>query len=156
MIAIDDLLRGIFVHHPKRAHKPGDLDLTLGQLDCMRLIDHMGSPSMSELSTALDLQPSTVTGLIDALVERGLVTRQEDPTDRRIVRVRLTNVGRQRKAKHRQAMRRYMMELLGDIADEDLRRIYDALCVLHSAAVRRAERMANEASGPERDQHECE
>jgi DNA-binding MarR family transcriptional regulator len=71
-VAIDGALRrvGMALRRGHR-HSPVELDLTLGQLHCLGAISCLGKPSMSDLSSALDLRPSTVTGLVDALIERG-------------------------------------------------------------------------------------
>jgi len=146
MAAIDDLMREVFGRYLRPRHKPHDPELTLGQLHCLRTIGRMGSPSMSELSGELLLQPSTVTGLVDALVERGLVERREDPQDRRVVRVALSTQGRQQKEHHRRAMRDRLMALLGDLEDGELAQIHDALSLLHAAALRRAEQQGAEGT----------
>ena len=49
---------------------------------------------MSELSRRLIVSNGAITGLVDKLVEAGLVTRREDPKDRRSMIVRLTRKGR--------------------------------------------------------------
>jgi DNA-binding MarR family transcriptional regulator len=55
---------------------------------------HRGGPmSQRELAQALDVTPRNVTGLVDALVEDGLVTRNPHPTDRRATHVALTRSG---------------------------------------------------------------
>jgi DNA-binding MarR family transcriptional regulator len=52
-------------------------------------------PSMSELGIALNLPFSSTTRVVDWLVRANLLERTGDPDDRRIVRVRLTENGRQ-------------------------------------------------------------
>ena len=139
MQGIDDLLRGIVHRYLKHGHgPPTHLDITIGQVHCLHTIDHLGTPSMSELADALRLQPGTVTGLADGLVEHGLVERRDDPEDRRVVRVALTAKGKRGRDRRRKAMRRRLMALLGDIGDDDLRQVHQALAVLHAAAVSRA------------------
>ncbi len=49
---------------------------------------------MSELSTRLVIAPSTTTGIVDRLVAKGWVKRCADPQDRRVVKLRLTDEGR--------------------------------------------------------------
>ncbi len=137
MAGIDDLVRGIFGPHLRRRQRPADLELTIGQLECLRLIGCLGEPSMSELAAELQLRPSTVTGLIDSLVRRGKVERVEDAKDRRVVRVHLSEQGRQEREAHREHRRRQLMALLGDLPDEDLSKLHEALGVLHAAAERR-------------------
>lgn len=136
MAAIDDLVREIFGPRLRRHRRLMDLDLTLGQLECLRLIGDLGTPSMSELAAELDLRPSTVTGLVDSLVQRGKVERVEDATDRRIVRVQLTAEGLRERETHREHRRQQLMELLGEVSEEDLRRVYEALRVLQDALLR--------------------
>lgn len=51
-------------------------------------------PTMQELARFLELDKSSVTGLVDRTERRGLVTRVPSATDRRAVLVRLTDQGR--------------------------------------------------------------
>jgi MarR family transcriptional repressor of emrRAB len=48
---------------------------------------------MSELRNAFGQRKSTLTSVADRLVERGLITRYDDPQDRRVLLVRLTRAG---------------------------------------------------------------
>jgi DNA-binding MarR family transcriptional regulator len=56
---------------------------------------------MRELAEWLSCEPSNVTGIVDGLERRGLVTRQPDPADRRIKHVVLTEDGERRRAELR-------------------------------------------------------
>ncbi len=49
--------------------------------------------TMGEISKSLEVSLSATTRLIDVLVENGLAERVDDPSDRRVVRVTLTNEG---------------------------------------------------------------
>lgn len=51
-------------------------------------------PSMGELARLLELDKSSVTGLVDRAQRRGLVERIPSKSDQRAVRVRLTRKGR--------------------------------------------------------------
>lgn len=51
-------------------------------------------PTMNELARVLDLDKSSVTGLVDRAERRGLVARVPSPDDRRSVHVTLTAEGR--------------------------------------------------------------
>jgi DNA-binding MarR family transcriptional regulator len=48
---------------------------------------------MGALSERLAMPPSSISGLVDTLVDRRIVTRSNDPTDRRIVRVSISETG---------------------------------------------------------------
>ena len=52
------------------------------------------TPPMSELSKLLELDKSSVSGLVDRAEQRGLVARVPSPQDGRSVRVTLTDEGR--------------------------------------------------------------
>ncbi|WP_327315849.1 MarR family winged helix-turn-helix transcriptional regulator [Streptomyces sp. NBC_01235] len=61
-----------------------------GQLLCVLMPQPYG---MSELGEMLGLAKSSLTGLVDRTVQRGLVRREPDPRDGRAVRVGLTEEG---------------------------------------------------------------
>ncbi|KOV97556.1 MarR family transcriptional regulator [Streptomyces sp. NRRL B-1140] len=61
-----------------------------GKLLCVLLERPYG---MSELGETLGLAKSSLTGLVDRTVRRGLVRREADPRDGRAVRVGLTDEG---------------------------------------------------------------
>ena len=50
--------------------------------------------SVKELAEILSVSPGAVTQFIDALVEKGLVSREEDRDDRRLLRIKLTKFAR--------------------------------------------------------------
>jgi MarR family transcriptional regulator, lower aerobic nicotinate degradation pathway regulator len=52
------------------------------------------TPSMNQLARLLELDKSSVTGLVDRAERRGLVRRIPSTTDRRAVQVGLTDAGR--------------------------------------------------------------
>lgn len=53
------------------------------------------SSSLKEIAAAVQLDSPVVTGLIDRLVKEDLVVREEDPEDRRSVKISLTPRGRE-------------------------------------------------------------
>lgn len=64
-------------------------DLSSGEMSVMmRLGQQPAGMSVKELATSLGITSGGVTQLIDKLVEKSLVERTEDPTDRRSVQIR--------------------------------------------------------------------
>jgi len=60
------------------------------------IMAHLESPpTMSELSTRLDVPFSTATRMVDWLVQGNFVERLPDSEDRRIIRVRMTPTGQE-------------------------------------------------------------
>ena len=58
-----------------------------------------GPAPMNQLAAALKCEPSNITGLVDRLAARGLVTREPSPTDRRVKLVSATRAGAQLSAR---------------------------------------------------------
>jgi DNA-binding MarR family transcriptional regulator len=71
-----------------------NMDLTIPQLKiAMLLYSRPHGMRMSELASMLQKNISTATGVVDKLVEHGLVKREDDPDDRRAVIVTITEEG---------------------------------------------------------------
>jgi MarR family transcriptional regulator, organic hydroperoxide resistance regulator len=87
------LFRSLFRQHRRRfLIAAAELDLHPAQAGALLQLD---SPlPMTELAALLGCDNSNVTGLIDRLEARGLVTRQPSSQDRRVKHVVLTAAGR--------------------------------------------------------------
>jgi MarR family transcriptional regulator, organic hydroperoxide resistance regulator len=70
-----------------------ELNLTLAQLKSLFFIAAREKTNFKKLAEALGVTPPNVTGIIDRLVEQGLVTRTENPEDRRIMLLQSTDKG---------------------------------------------------------------
>jgi len=94
---VDRVLQGIsniFREVLPLAHKELlEMDLTAPQLKVVLLLYLYGSKRMSELAGSLGVTLATATGIMDRLVERGLVSRENLKDDRRVVMCRLTDQG---------------------------------------------------------------
>jgi len=69
------------------------LDLTLTQVKALTALSS-DEVTVKELAERLGLSLPGASRAVDALVERGLVARREDTTDRRMKRLRCTDAGR--------------------------------------------------------------
>jgi DNA-binding MarR family transcriptional regulator len=70
------------------------VNLTMPQLKALMCVaSNNGAPS-GHIARRLGVGLSTVTGIVDRLAEHDLVTRHEDPDDRRVTLVRPTARGR--------------------------------------------------------------
>jgi len=70
-----------------------ELDMTMPQLKILFLLFMNGPMRMGALALDLNVTLATATGLIDRLVERGMVAREGQPDDRRVVICRLSDEG---------------------------------------------------------------
>ena len=70
-------------------------DTTIARFDLLSQLDRAPRGlTMGELSSRLMVTNGNVTGLTDALVEEGLVSRLTEPADRRSLRIKLTAAGK--------------------------------------------------------------
>lgn len=67
--------------------------LTMQQLKALLVLTFQESASGRDLSRALGVGLATVTGIVDRLAAQGLVERRDDPHDRRVRRVFITEDG---------------------------------------------------------------
>lgn len=72
-----------------------DSNLTLPQLKILLVLSLRGDASGQELSRVMGVGLATMTGIVDRLAAQNLVARRQDPRDRRVRRVELTESGRQ-------------------------------------------------------------
>jgi DNA-binding MarR family transcriptional regulator len=73
--------------------RAGAGDVTLPQYRALVLLAGRGPQNVAALAEALAVNPSTVTRLCDRLEAKGLVARQQSPSDRREVVLRLSRRG---------------------------------------------------------------
>jgi MarR family transcriptional regulator, organic hydroperoxide resistance regulator len=67
--------------------------ITATQLNVLKLLQHVGDLSLSQLSRQMAAKNSTITGIIDRMVAAELVTREQSASDRRVWNIRLTERG---------------------------------------------------------------
>jgi DNA-binding MarR family transcriptional regulator len=87
----DDVLQAFAEFRPRldTLHMPDflGLDITMAQAKIVLLLVASKEVRMSELVRRLGTSLSTVSGHVERLVEQGLITRRDDPADRRQVLV---------------------------------------------------------------------
>lgn len=96
------------------------VELTMQQLKALVLLDTIGSATSGHLARGLGVGLSTMTRIVDRLAERAVVTRGEDPDDRRATRVRTTPAGHDLVARLRQLRHDHMARLLERLTEEQL------------------------------------
>ena len=71
-----------------------DYRLTPAQFFAMARLHEMGAVSQNRLGRLVSMDPATIQGVVRRLIDRGLLLREPDPTDRRRIMPRLTPAGR--------------------------------------------------------------
>ena len=72
-----------------------EFELSFSQMKALHHLHEKTDVSVKELGTSLGLSLAAMSRAADEVVQRGLVDRTEDPSDRRIKRLRLTDAGRE-------------------------------------------------------------
>jgi DNA-binding MarR family transcriptional regulator len=82
-------------HHTMQALSASlaDLKLSAAEINALANLGEGGTLNVRRLSEQTGTRASTLTGLLDRLENRGYVTRELDPTDRRSFRLPLTEAG---------------------------------------------------------------
>src|SRR3954466_12264857 len=88
---LNDVARLLRTYADQRARRLG---ITRAQWAVMARLEHAEGLKQSELAEILDLQPITLTRLVDRLCANGMIERRADPNDRRAKRLHLTPLAR--------------------------------------------------------------
>ena len=95
--------------------------LSAPRLSALSVVAFGGPLSLAELAAAEQVRPPTMSRLVDALVEAGLVTREPAPGDRRSVRIAATAEGRRLMEAGRERRVKALVRRLGLLADSERR-----------------------------------
>ena len=109
------------------------IDITTSQLKVVLLIFISGHIRMSDIASELGVSLATATGVVDRLVERGMLIREGDAEDRRVVLCRLSDEGEKLISGVWQLSRDQLGEMMRTMTPPQLRLITEALQLLLQA-----------------------
>lgn len=140
------LLEELVAHSPAAAMRgmrrfPGG-PLSLVHLHVLMILDTEGPLPMRALAERVDVSQASTTGIVDRMEQRGLVARQRDDEDRRVIRVALTDEGRAMVGGMAAERRERLMEMLDDMTDEELSGFLLGARAMRRARERLHERLA--------------
>ena len=92
-----------------------DLNLSAAEINVLANLGDGGTLNVRQLTERTGSRASTLTGLLDRLENRGYLTRELDPADRRSFRLPLTEAG--------QAVARRALTAIADLEREALGRL---------------------------------
>ncbi|MDD5127352.1 MAG: MarR family transcriptional regulator [Dehalococcoidales bacterium] len=110
-----------------------DLGLTVPQFKSLSIIASEGCINLKNLAVALGVTPSNVTGIVERLVEHGLVNREVSPDDRRVLLVRVTPEGDALIGKLRETRVSHMAQILAGVSVQELDHLRKAFRILLEA-----------------------
>ncbi|MCW7941527.1 MarR family transcriptional regulator [Streptomyces hygroscopicus] len=120
------------VHRIQKRHlERRELGITPAQSRLLRTLAHFGSPPrMADLAERLEVVPRAVTTLVDGLETSGRVRRVPDPTNRRVIRIEITDQGRETLRELRGARRSAAEEILAPLTEVQREALGDLLNTL--------------------------
>jgi len=99
--------------------RPGEL--TFAQIRALAALGREREMTAGQLARSADLNPATVTAMLDHLEAAGIVARHRSTTDRRVCNVSLTGDGWELLEQKLAAWQRRWEDKLADVSDADLR-----------------------------------
>ncbi len=118
----------------RRLRQRADAGTTPSQLVALASIERAGRITVGDLSQVEGVQPPTMTKIVAALVEAGLVVREPDPTDRRVAWLRITPAGARLLRRSRSRKDQYLARRLRELGPEELTTLERAAAILDGLA----------------------
>jgi DNA-binding MarR family transcriptional regulator len=108
-----------------------ELDLSFTQIKALCALEaDPGERSVKALAEDLGVSLAAMSRAVDGLFERGLVGREEDPSDRRMKRVRLTDDGHRVPRLLNESRLSALSELIGSLGEEEAAALRGALALI--------------------------
>ncbi len=109
------------------------LNLTVPQIKTLFFVSNQRGTSPTKLAAALGVTPPNVTGIVDRLVEQGLLVREDSPEDRRALVLHTTEKGESVLSGLRERRTGAMREILEYLDAGDLSQLARGLAKLAGA-----------------------
>jgi DNA-binding MarR family transcriptional regulator len=107
-------------------HIPGSV-LSPMSIMVLKFISEANKPTMKEIADHFGITPPSVTVMIDSLVDSRYLLRDLDKKDRRLIRLSISDKGRQTLKKCLQLARKEMAAILGQMEEEEIDNLYSSL-----------------------------
>jgi MarR family transcriptional regulator, organic hydroperoxide resistance regulator len=118
--SIEALIRNVSVIIRKRGREIlSNFGITPPQLNALVILKEQGEITMGELCDHMYLACSTATDLIDRMERNGLIARERDQNDRRVIRLKVLAPGRQIIDEVMKARKRYLGGVLQQVPEDE-------------------------------------
>ena len=108
-------------------HLAHEFELSFSQMKALHHLHGEDHVSVKALGESLGLSLAAMSRAAEELVQRGLVDRTEDPVDRRIKRLRLTDKGRELVLKMRELRMAGFEQFVATLSDKERAQLAKAL-----------------------------
>ncbi|TCL73237.1 DNA-binding MarR family transcriptional regulator [Hydrogenispora ethanolica] len=116
-------------------------ELTEVQLSCLRFAHLHPEPSVGEIAEGLGISNAASAKLIDRLVKKFLLTREEDPVDRRVLKIKLTPESRRLLEEIYRIEHEQFETLFGAMPEADRKALEQGLSSFLRAAIQAPEQL---------------
>jgi len=116
----------------------GSGELNAARLSALSVIVFAGPITLGELAGAEQVRPPTMTRIVNALEEQGLVRKSRDETDRRTVTLSATMKGKRLLVESRNRRIRPLADRMERLGGHELKTLQDAAVILQEI-LRRSE-----------------
>ncbi|MEU3528124.1 MarR family winged helix-turn-helix transcriptional regulator [Streptomyces sp. NPDC038707] len=106
------------------------------QLALLRHVESHDGVTVRKAAEALLMKPSNVSALVSQMTELGMLERRQDPADKRVAHLHLTEKARHELAEVHRLMSSHVMGALSTMTDGDLKALGAALGSLNALAGR--------------------
>ena len=117
---------------------------SMSQLGTLMVIHRKGSSAVSDIGEEMGISNPAASQMLDRLVQEGLILRTEDPTDRRVKQVQMTEKGLKILHGNLQARQSWLPELANNLTEEEKELISQALDIM----IKKAPDMGNIQDAP--------
>jgi DNA-binding MarR family transcriptional regulator len=125
-------LRVLIARLARQLRQQAGTGLSPTQQSALVTIEASGPISLGDLAVAEQIAPPSVTRVVAKLEDDGLVQRQIDPGDRRVVRVSITYEGRRRLEHSRSRRNAWLARQVRSLDPADRDRLHAALPALEA------------------------
>ena len=123
-------LRVALMRTVRRLRKETDGEHSVSVIAALGSLNSHGPLTLSELADAEGMSRPSVTVLAAALLDHGLIAKEADPSDRRLVRIHLTPSGKRVLDQSRTRRNAFLAKRLGTLNVEELRTLDRAASIL--------------------------
>ena len=114
-----------FIRHNRES------DLSLSQVNALFRLYHHGASSVNDLANHLGITTAAVSQLLDPLIVGDLVLRSENPKDRRMKLIALTEKGQAMVEKSMNTRHAWLSELSRSLSDAEKEELLPAIKLLN-------------------------
>ena len=107
-----------------------DNGLTMAQFGAILRLFHKGACAVSDIGNDLGVTNSAASQMLERMVQLKLITRSEDPNDRRVKQIVLTEKGRQIMLESSRAFHKWMEDLAQSLNTEEQDQVKRGLEIL--------------------------